>query len=131
VTMSRAMRRASQRNGERLQNLPWNVLEDVTEMQRERHRVLSPGSTMKQPDRVWMNNHYTVQVHEGQTVLGRRATKLFIRRNDAGAVHSWYDFQRIKNALYGEEATAIEVYPPESKLTDVANVYWLWVLEDT
>ena len=44
--MSRAMRRASQRNGERLQNLPWNVLEDVTEMQRERHRVLSPGSTM-------------------------------------------------------------------------------------
>jgi hypothetical protein len=131
MTMTRAMRRASQRNGERLQALPWNDLVDVTEFSRQRHAELHPGVVQRhRPDGVWMNNHYTVQVFDGLEVLGRPATKLMIRRNDSGPIHSWYDFQRIKNALYGDEATAIEVYPPESKLTDVANMYWLWVLTE-
>lgn len=44
------------------------------------------------------------------------------------AGHSWADFQRIKNELYGPEAQAVEYYPRETDLIDTANMYWLWVL---
>ncbi|MGR9527665.1 DUF7694 domain-containing protein (plasmid) [Priestia megaterium] len=36
--------------------------------------------------------------------------------------------QRIKNEIFGEEYTAIEVFPKESELVDEANMYHLWVL---
>jgi hypothetical protein len=128
--MDRNMRRASEREGRRLQALPWNDLRDTTAAAIERQELLHPGIPLPY-DAVWRNNHYVVMITNNLSVLGLPARRLFIRRCDAGPVHSWYDFQRIKNAIAGPEATAIEVYPPESRLTDVANVYWLWILDDT
>jgi hypothetical protein len=55
---------------------------------------------------------------------------IVIRRHDGAPVHSWTDFQRIKNELYGKERQAIEVYPPESELVDARNLYHLWVLPE-
>ena len=40
----------------------------------------------------------------------------------------WRIKQRIKNELFGEERTAIEVFPAESKLVDSFDVYHLWIL---
>lgn len=42
----------------------------------------------------------------------------------------WAEKQRIKNEIYGEEVTAIEVFPKESELVDHANMYHLWVLHE-
>lgn len=52
---------------------------------------------------------------------------LTITRKDHAPVHSWADFQQIKNALVGPEHEAIEVYPAESRLVDMAHQYHLWV----
>lgn len=42
----------------------------------------------------------------------------------------WRDKQRIKNELFGEAATAIEVMPPAAELIDEADMYHMWVLPD-
>ncbi len=40
----------------------------------------------------------------------------------------WRDKQRIKNELFGEESTAVEVMPPSAELIDEADMYHVWVL---
>ncbi len=56
--------------------------------------------------------------------------QITISRIDHQPVKSWCDFQLIKNQLVGAEHTAVEVFPPESQLTDAANCYHLWVYPD-
>jgi len=53
------------------------------------------------------------------------------RRTDREANHDWRELQAIKNILVGPEHEAVELYPAESRLTDTANNYHLWVLADT
>ena len=50
------------------------------------------------------------------------------RRADREACHDWRTLQAIKNILVGPEHEAVELYPAESRLTDTANNYHLWVL---
>lgn len=40
----------------------------------------------------------------------------------------WRDKQRIKNELFGEFETAIEVMPPKSEVVDQADMYHMWIL---
>lgn len=123
--MRRSLRRASESNGRRLQRKEWNAFVDVTDDTRERRR---PGSDWM-PDQAWLNNQYSVQAHRHRTILGRRATRLLIRRNDSAPVVAWHDMQRIKNELFGKDAVAIQVFPKADDLVDEFNIYWLWVLE--
>lgn len=39
----------------------------------------------------------------------------------------WAEKMMIKNELFGEDRFAIEVYPKQERLVDVADVYHLWV----
>lgn len=55
---------------------------------------------------------------------------LSIKRIDREPIHDWRHLQEIKNMLVGPEHDAIEVYPAESKLVDMANQYHLWVFAD-
>jgi len=128
--MTRNMRRAAQKNGERLQALPWNDFVDVTEMSHERHVELG-GTKERLPDKVFQNNKYIVQCFLGRTKLGIPVTKAMIRRSDAQPLRSWQEMQRIKNEVFGEEAEAFEMYPKVSELTDVANLYWMWVIDSS
>ncbi len=41
---------------------------------------------------------------------------------------SWDDLQEVKNFVWGGEAVAIEVYPPESRRVDSGNWRHLWRL---
>lgn len=41
---------------------------------------------------------------------------------------TWHEAQRIKDEIAGEDATAVEVYPPRSEIVDDANMYHLWVV---
>ena len=38
--------------------------------------------------------------------------------------------QRIKDEIAGQDATAVEVYPPHSEIVDQADMYHLWVLPE-
>ncbi len=51
---------------------------------------------------------------------------LSIKNRDRGTRHDWRDFQRIKNQLAGPDWEAVEVYPAEDRLVDMANQYHLW-----
>lgn len=49
-------------------------------------------------------------------------------RNGENTDIPWVEKQRIKNELFGENVTAIEVFPSADRLVDDANMYHLWIL---
>lgn len=93
------------------------------------------GVPEEQLPRVYGNDRYTVTRHEIRNVEepeGPTMTVLGIHTRTRAAVgaHDWRHFQRIKNEVAGPEREACELYPAESRLTDEANEYWLWVLPE-
>jgi len=61
------------------------------------------------------------------------------RKDGTGVIHlgvsslsgirpTWREMQRIKDEIAGEDATAIEVYPPKLHVVDEADMFHLWVL---
>lgn len=48
----------------------------------------------------------------------------------SGIRPSWPEMQRIKDEIAGQDATAVEVYPPHSEIVDQADMYHLWVLPE-
>ena len=126
--MNRSMRRASEANGRKMQKQPWELMRDITREARERHLSLNPTSILF-PDRVFQNPKYIAQLFYGREVIGRRATKVMIRRSDSAPIYSWSDLFRIKNEIFGEEAEAVQMFPKKSELVDEANLYWIWVFE--
>lgn len=41
---------------------------------------------------------------------------------------TWHEMQRIKDEIAGEDATAVEVYPPRDQIVDGANMFHIWVV---
>lgn len=126
--MNRKMRRASIAEGRRLQKLDWDPFQDVTQQAIHRSRLLG-GSAGYQPDAVYQNHKYIVQVFKNQLRKGRTYTKAMVRRCDSEPIYSWKDLYRIKNEIFGDEVEAVQFMPPVSELTDVANLYWFWIEE--
>lgn len=107
------------------------------EMQRPDDWNDAPQMVSSDPDfRVWRNSRYQVITskiwphdEEGNVIkTGHYILQLSIKRVDKLVIHDWRDLQRIKNELAGPEMLAVEIYPPESKLVDTANQYFLWVV---
>lgn len=80
----------------------------------------------------YRNNTYSVSMavrrvgHMGlETII-----HITVSRIDHQPISSWTDLQAIKNQLLSDEHTAVQVYPPESQLTDAANCYHLWAHPD-
>lgn len=77
----------------------------------------------------WRNGRYDCVVADeifewnGKPHHGKR---IQICNFDQSARHDWRDFQRIKNALAGEQWEAVEIYPAESRLRDPSNAFYLW-----
>jgi len=70
------------------------------------------------------NNIYSVQIYKkGEFKL------MGIRRHDQKTNVPWKDKQLLKDTFFGEEESAIEVFPKKSKLVDSANMYWLFTGE--
>lgn len=124
--MNRQQRRASEANGRQMMAGGWNRFEDITA-----EALVSPAfqaMTTVRPVQVWKNNLYIVQRWAAVDTWMGPLEKLGCRRNDGSVVRAWADLQRIKTELLGPERVAMEFFPAESKLTDVANMYWLWAL---
>lgn len=122
--MNREMRRASAKIGRSMMKLPDNEFEDIT----AEARMKTQFALSNYPDKVWKNNHYSVQLFRRDRVMfGVQLDKLMIRRHDAEKIKEWHDLQEIKNRIAGEESVAFQVFPPKSQLVDVANMYWLFI----
>lgn len=76
---------------------------------------------------IWTNSRYQVLRRE---IDGGAMIYLSIKRLDQKPIRSWRDLQRIKTELVGAECEGVELFPAESRVTDTANQYHLWVLTD-
>lgn len=93
------------------------------------------GVWMKEMDRCWLRES------DGTCVCSRLIRTKFgkvehvtITLSDASRAEglkdfTWAEKQEIKNELFGENRFAIEVYPKEERLVDMADVYHLWVFD--
>ena len=101
----------------------------------ERYEYLQTftGQKLLPPDgeEVFVNSLYQVNKRPELLENGELSFwHLSIKRRDKAPGLPWRHKQYIKNDLCGPETTAIEVFPPESKLVDTANQYHLWVFPD-
>lgn len=76
--------------------------------------------------RAFVNSVYSVQEIDALNGM----VVLMIKRHDNKPIREWSSMQAIKNAIVGPEREAVEIYPPDSELVDVANMYHLWVLPE-
>jgi hypothetical protein len=125
--MNRKEMRASNKEGRRLQKKGWDEFKDVTEEAISKSIAVNGGRVSDFPNQVFKNNLYIVQQFNNVNRFGRIYTKFMIRRSDSEPIEKFYTLQRIKNEICGEDVEAIQFFPRESKLVDVANLYWLWV----
>ena len=123
MTYNRKTRRAADNYFAGLIKEGWGEWEEIPQIR----WYQSPVKPTEGLVRLVKNNVYSVQFIEKSTDWGI-VTRLLIRRHDQKTTVSWAHKQRIKNELVGEEATALEVFPPESKLFDEANIYHIWIL---
>lgn len=94
---------------------------DAFENQTERARELMSKCRIGEFQGFYVNSIYSVQKYKRNSF-----TLLGIRRHDQASVCPWPHKQRIKNEIVGEDASAIEIFPPQSEVVDSANMYWLW-----
>ena len=102
----------------------WTPLEKITDLNPEEEKLLAARE-------VWGNNLYQIYVqhiepneHRGHLPL----IHLSIKRLDRKPIRDWRDLQRIKDELVGTDAEAVELFPSQQRLVDVANQYHLWCL---
>lgn len=75
----------------------------------------------------WVGKLYTVQRYTVESRVGW--DHLHIQRHDQRAMRAWSDLQALKLlAPDGEHRLAVEVYPPDARVVDLANAYHLWLL---
>ena len=71
----------------------------------------------------WWEEHTAQLLDEGEY------QHLKIRRYDGGEIVSPWDLlQLIKNEVAGEDAFAVEFYPPTAAVVNEANVRHLWIV---
>lgn len=84
------------------------------------HPLCPPGQR-----EVWVSRQYLVQVFEVESYWKR----LTICRVDQREIReSWDALQRIKNEVVGPESWAVESYPADTDLMNVAPMRHLWIV---
>lgn len=80
----------------------------------------------------WLNNIFSVQEYHYGGSEARNDyfhwPRIMVKRHDSKPTVTWAEMQRIKNELFGPEMMAIQLFPQESELVDVANMYWMYLV---
>lgn len=73
------------------------------------------------------NNRYSIRVVAWSlTKINLIIQSAHGHRKDLDMGLSWAHKQRIKNEFFGTEEMAVELFPPESNMLDIADSYHLW-----
>lgn len=92
-------------------------------------KITFPRGTVGQTD--WVADITVAHRNRVFCVLAREAPNgvTHLAVNSLSQVRpTWHEMQRIKNELAGPERTAVEVYPPQARVVDAADMYHIWVL---
>jgi hypothetical protein len=76
----------------------------------------------------WANDLYAVLVRPVETRWGK-VWHLAIR-TASNLEPPWRDKQRIKNEIFGQDISAVEIMPPSNEVIDQADMYHIWVLPE-
>jgi hypothetical protein len=82
----------------------------------------------------WLRDMHTVHKNRWCVVMVRTLITAIGKVEHAGICTAtgtgltWAEKQKIKDEIFGLDATAIEVFPARANLVDAANMYHLWVL---
>jgi hypothetical protein len=85
---------------------------------------------------LWVSSDYLVQVYADSNPVYPGLLRLSVSRTKLGADASWIDgvawdeLQAIKAAVGYGDRYAIEVYPRDEDLVNVANMRHLWILPE-
>ncbi len=80
----------------------------------------------------WINetHHVAIDRNSGTIGDGTVVIHLSIKRHDREPISDWRVMQDIKTSLLGPDHEAMELYPAESRVVDLANQYHLWCIVD-
>ena len=87
-----------------------------------------PAQSLVTPTEVWASRRFLAQIF-----MERHAIRISVCRTTLGKDGRWQDqitwddLQRIKREIGRGEQCALEVYPAESDLVNVANMRHLWI----
>ena len=83
---------------------------------------------MSEVEGVYTDDEFIAELH---VVSGSRTFeyRLVVHRRDKRPIGDWRTLQDAKNQTVGPEREAIQVFPPESEVTDTVNHYHLWVFK--
>jgi len=92
-----------------------------------------PGSPAFDPlgGKIYINSRYQVAVRGmfEHPVWGRWY-QASLKRRDKEPIMDWRDMQLIKNTFFGDDATMLQIFPPEKHLVDTSNQYYFFALLD-
>lgn len=81
--------------------------------------------------KVWRNNQFLVQVYqEADQIIRLTVNRTAAARDGWRQEISWDDLQAVKNAVGFGNSQAVEIYPAEVDVVNVANMRHLWVLPE-
>ena len=113
-----------------IKTIPPKMVKDMTGLYTGGNRVGWHGDM----DRCWIDNDNGICVCSRliRTQFGNVEHVTISKgtgTSDGSGEVSWSEKMRIKNELFGENRFAIEVFPKQKNLVDVADVYHLWVFD--
>lgn len=103
----------------------------LTEVPRERWP--EDGNPHSKRIRVWVSKHFLVQLFaEANDVLRLSINRCRVNRLGGGWLEniSWDELQAIKRDVGFYDRDAVEVYPSDQDVVNVANMRHLWLLPD-
>lgn len=125
MTMNRKLRRANRSLARKeLRNAVYDEFKDTTQIYKKRNVDYCRKSLLL---KTYMNSIYDIKVFD--YLKDERFKKVAIMRQDEQEIKGWDIIQRIKNDIFGKESWAMELYPKESELQDIANIRWIFVNE--
>lgn len=84
------------------------------------------------PVQVWRSRALVVQIYARQD----GGTRVSVNRAELEAEHKWKDgltwddLQRVKGEIGFGDAWAVEIFPPENSVVNVANIRHLWIISE-
>ncbi len=77
-------------------------------------------------EEVWRSRDWVVLVYESTRSEAERIT---VRRTSGDDGITWDELMAIKRAIGRGSSWAVEIYPPDDQIHNVANMRHLWVVE--
>lgn len=82
------------------------------------------------PLEVWRSKTFLVQIYQEPAHLRMTVNRAALTGSDWSASITWDELQECKRQVGRAECWAVEVFPPDTEVVNVANMRHLWLLPE-